>query len=133
MWKGPKEPYQYLRTVINKLINLSNWQNIKSDELLKKPITLSCLFHPEALLTSHKQDYARIHNVSMDELELDTAWTQSANGQSIILTGLLIEGALFDGRTLKPCSATSENVTNAPNCYLSWKVKVNHIQKNFNF
>ncbi|KAJ8926440.1 hypothetical protein NQ314_021229 [Rhamnusium bicolor] len=59
LWNGPTEPNQYLRTAVNKVINLSKWKNENIQELLSKPLNLSCLFHPEALLASHKQDFSR--------------------------------------------------------------------------
>lgn len=61
----------------------------------------------------------------MDELILKSNWKQQTDTSNIIvITGLLVEGALFDGYTLSPCLANSDSVSAVPNCYLGWVQKV---------
>ncbi|KAJ8984388.1 hypothetical protein NQ317_003536 [Molorchus minor] len=54
----------------------------------------------------------------MDQLMLQTSWRPTS--QSIILTEMLVEGGIFENGTLSFCTASSENIINAPNCYLNW-------------
>lgn len=126
-WKGPNDPNQYLRTVVNKAVNLSKWKNKSMQELMKEPMNMSCLFYPEALLASHKQDFSRAIDISIDELTLVTSWKPT--NQSLVLTELLIEGGLFENGTLKPCTPDSENINNAPNCYLNWVDKKHFLEE----
>ncbi|XP_074038391.1 dynein cytoplasmic heavy chain beethoven [Leptinotarsa decemlineata] len=122
-WNGPKEPIQYLRNAMNKIIGLSKWKNEKVKELLQKPFSLSTLFHPDAFLASHKQDFSRSAKVPMDELLLQTNWRSKHD--SVILTDLLVEGGIFENGALKHCSPNSENINTVPNCYLNWVEKKN--------
>lgn len=77
-----------------------------------------------ALYSFHSviDSFFRTVDISMDQLILKTSW--KATNQSIILTELLVEGGLFENGILKQCSANSENINNAPNCYLNWIDKV---------
>lgn len=67
----------------------------------------------------------RTQNCSIDTLSLKTNWKATAN-YSLVLTGLLIEGGILE-ETIKPCSKNSENITTAPDCYLSWVLEVSHL------
>ncbi|XP_018579489.1 cytoplasmic dynein 2 heavy chain 1 [Anoplophora glabripennis] len=127
IWNGPKEPNKYLSTIMNKVIQLEKWKNGNINELLRSPLNLSYLFHPEALIASHKQDFSRTVDISMDQLTLKTSW--KAANQSIILSELLVEGGLFENGILKPCSPNSENINNAPNCYLNWIDKKHFLEE----
>lgn len=59
----------------------------------------------------------------MDQLELESSW-KSPHKNHIILTELLVEGGLFEDTVLKQCLPHSESINPAPNCYISWKEKV---------
>lgn len=73
------------------------------------------------VITSHN---FRVLNVPMDELVLQSYWEKPSRDNYITVANLLIEGALFDGRKLHISDVNSENVNNAPDCYLSWTKQV---------
>lgn len=61
----------------------------------------------------------------MDQLVLRSVWKSSATGgNNLTLTGLLIEGATFNGNNLSASTATSENIDVAPDCNIVWMNKV---------
>lgn len=61
----------------------------------------------------------------MDQLVLRSVWKSSAmGGNSLTLTGLLIEGATFNGNNLAASTATSENIDVVPDCNIVWINKV---------
>lgn len=69
----------------------------------------------------------------MDQLVLHSSW-RSATDNNLTLTGLLIEGASFNGSNLTPCTSTSENIIVVPDCNIIWIDKVSLIeQKQLNY
>ncbi|RZC33069.1 cytoplasmic dynein 2 heavy chain 1 [Asbolus verrucosus] len=123
LWEGPKDPNRYLRSIIVKAANLEKLKDQKFDKILQNPLNLSTLLHPSAFLASYKQEFSRLSNISMDQLELESSWKPPTHKNYIILTELLVEGGLFEGNILKPCLPYSENINPSPNCYISWKEK----------
>ncbi|KAJ3658130.1 hypothetical protein Zmor_009888 [Zophobas morio] len=123
LWQGPKEPNKYLRSVVTKTANISKWADAKSATILQNPLNLSHFLHPGAFLASYKQEYSRLSNISMDQLQLESSWKAPTHKNYIILTDLLVEGGLFEGNMLKPCLSYSENINVPPNCYITWKEK----------
>lgn len=59
----------------------------------------------------------------MDQLILQTSW-HSSKSDSLVLSDLLIEGALIENRTLRECKSSSESINVVPNCYVNWVEKV---------
>ncbi|XP_030763708.1 cytoplasmic dynein 2 heavy chain 1 [Sitophilus oryzae] len=123
IWKGPKDPSSYLRAVLQRMTGISKWNTSNKSELLRKPVDLSFFFYPDAFLASLKQDFSRSGNIPLDNLTLQTKWRQNSN-PTVILSGLLIEGGLFENTVLKQCRNDSESVNTAPDCYLNWIEKV---------
>lgn len=67
----------------------------------------------------------RKNKTTMDQLVLHSIWKSSAkNPNNITITGLLIEGATFNGSSLTACTATSETITAVPDCNIVWMDKV---------
>lgn len=64
--------------------------------------------------------YYRKNKISMDELVLHSTWQSRLEEGNLTLTGLLIEGATFNGNNLVACAATSENVNVVPDCCITW-------------
>ncbi|CAG9863949.1 unnamed protein product [Phyllotreta striolata] len=118
IWHGPKDPIQYLKTFITKTANLSKWKDENVRNLLEKPLRVSALFHPEAFIASHKQDFAKANKIAMDELVLQTSWRPKSN--SLIVADMLIEGGSFESGVLNQSTPQSETYNNVPNCYLNW-------------
>lgn len=66
--------------------------------------------------------------MTMDQLILQTRWKSTTNKDALTLTGLLIEGATFNGNNLAPCTATSENINVVPNCSITWIDRVRKLR-----
>lgn len=64
----------------------------------------------------------REHKIALDELTMQTTWKNTPD--SIILEGLLISGALFDGILLSTCTSNTESINPVPYCYITWIQKV---------
>lgn len=56
----------------------------------------------------------------MDQLALQSTWKTVGNKGGVVLTGLLLEGATFNGTDLIPCTSTSENINVAPDGHIVW-------------
>ncbi|KAH1018946.1 hypothetical protein HUJ05_006621 [Dendroctonus ponderosae] len=129
-WNGPKDPTQYLTELLQKTDHLSIWNSKSIEELLKQPVKLSMFFSPDTFLACSKQGFARFSNVPLEELVLQTSWTSSSN-HALILSGILIEGALLENGVLVACKSNSESINLTPNCYLNWTEKDKLPQDNF--
>ena len=82
--------------------------------LLQKELDLSDLFNPDTFLGALRQLTAREHGLSMDELKFSNAWSRGGvTGAKlpIKVTGLLIEGATFDGVKLVDSSVQSPTLS----------------------
>lgn len=65
----------------------------------------------------------------MDELILQSNW-KGGSKEALQLTGLFIEGALFDGNVLRACLPNSETINPTPDCYIFCIPKVNQAKLN---
>ncbi|VDM76640.1 unnamed protein product [Strongylus vulgaris] len=142
LWLGPREPAEYLSTLIYKVddyqapeiyglpIECKQFQAKSVQELvsrseqpdfLKTPLNFSQLFRPGRLLNALRQVTARTKGCTMDDLRLSSAWESSYFGDDIAVQvkGILLQGALFDGQ-LRSTLASSPPVTNAPQLTLGW-------------
>lgn len=121
LWNGPTDPNQYLTSVMSKTAFIAKLKSIQDKNyLFQQSINLSLLFHPETFLTAFKQDISRESKIAMNELTLNTSWKPGNVNNIMTLSGLLIEGALFDGYILSPCSSNSQSINSAPDCYINW-------------
>ncbi|KAK6054420.1 hypothetical protein COOONC_08076 [Cooperia oncophora] len=95
--------------------------NPDKNDFRKTPVDFSKLFRPGRLLNALRQVTARSSGCTMDMLRLSSAWDASliANDISIQVQGILLQGALFDGK-LRDTVASSPPVTNAPQLTLGW-------------
>lgn len=70
-----------------------------------------------------RQQTARECNLSMDELKLVNSWSRGGISNSKIpakVTGIKMEGALFDGIKLSECSWDSPTYATTPTCTIAW-------------
>ncbi|KAK9747094.1 SacI homology domain [Popillia japonica] len=125
LWNGPSDPNKYLRYIIVKTVKIRNWQTEEINYFFSVPMNLSLLFNPETFLAAFKQHYSREHKIALDELTMQTTWKNTPD--SIILEGLLISGALFDGILLSTCTANTESINPVPYCYITWIQKKNAV------
>lgn len=121
LWNGPKEPAKYLKDLINKTITVSQW-NDNPATYYHHPMDISQLFNAETFLSAFKKQFASSKHLAIDELELKSHWKPKDG--SVCLTGLHIEGALFDGINLLPTSANSNSINPTPDVYITWEDKV---------
>ncbi|CAJ0594203.1 unnamed protein product [Cylicocyclus nassatus] len=122
LWLGPKEPAEFLSTLIYKAKSVQELV-LRSEQgnFLKTPLNFSQLFRPGRLLNALRQVTARAKGCTMDNLRLTSAWEASQFGDDIAVQvkGILLQGALFDGQ-LRSTLASSPPVTNAPQLTLAW-------------
>ena len=94
---------------------MQKWKALSDNgSLLQRELDLSDLFNPDTFLGALRQLTAREHNISMDELKLSNAWSRSSLAGAKIpikVTGILIEGAVFDGAKLTDSSAQSPTLS----------------------
>nr|WAW84826.1 cytoplasmic dynein 2 heavy chain 1 [Halisarca dujardinii] len=128
LWAGPGDPFTYLRSLVGKSLALAAWEErVRRGDLLSGGLDLSELFRPATFLNALRQQTARLHSVSMDDLKLVATLSGKNSLQGaklpVELTGLLLEGAAFDGRRLVPCRSDSPVSTVLPSCAVAWVPK----------
>lgn len=100
-------------------------QKIHQGQLLKGPLCLSDLFHPETFLNALRQKAARSLKYAIDELKLVSSFEQGkVNLQTgVALEGLWLQGCEFDGVKLvdiKESSGNSAELIHLPICNIAW-------------
>jgi len=90
---------------------------------MQTELDLSDLFHPETFLGALRQTTSRAYGVSMDTLELVNSWDRSGvSGAklSIRSSGIMLEGAMFDGQRLIASKHDAPTHATLPTCSLAW-------------
>ncbi|KAJ9578979.1 hypothetical protein L9F63_024918, partial [Diploptera punctata] len=127
MWEGPEEPVLYLRSLMARALAVQRWsQRSSQGTLLREPVDLSDLFHPDTFLSALKQQTRQEYGITLDELHLACSWSKSGLPGSRLpttLTALQLEGATFDGLRLLPNSSDSPSISLAPSCTVAWMPK----------
>ncbi|CAJ0943966.1 unnamed protein product, partial [Mesorhabditis belari] len=121
-WAGPRDPADYLTALVYRAKSTETlMKESKGGELLSRPVDLSQVLRPTALLTALRQKTARVRKIPMDELVLRSAWNAQLlqDHLSITVKGLLLQGAVFDS-VLKEVSASSAPYISAPALTLAW-------------
>ncbi|XP_024218673.2 cytoplasmic dynein 2 heavy chain 1 [Halyomorpha halys] len=122
LWNGPSNPLVYLQSVISKEENVdliyNSWrtENIVFD--------LSQLYNIERFFAALKQQAARYFNTALEDLFLHTSigkTTASIFEGSVVISGLLLEGAYISNNQLKENLEESPSVSLVPEILLSWK------------
>ncbi|GAB6032228.1 Cytoplasmic dynein 2 heavy chain 1 [Chamberlinius hualienensis] len=121
---GVQEPLHYLRMLMSKALAVEKMlTESQQGSLLSNPINIAYMFYPERFLNAFRQQTAREMKISLDELQLVTSWKKATNLQSkllLVLTGLYIEGCLFDGNILTECAHDSPSFTSVANVTIGW-------------
>ena len=96
----------WLKELVRRKKALSAWAR-RGDRLTEDPLDLSELFNPAVFLNAFRQQTARRIGVSMDGLQLASSWQRDdlkrrvkQRAQVVEISGLLIQGASFDGKAL---------------------------------
>lgn len=99
------------------------WVNrVKQGALLRSPVVLSDLLHPETFLNAFRQRSARQFKVAIDELKLVSSFENGKldKSASIALDGLYLQGCAFDGSKLSDIRGQSNEVLSLPSCNVAW-------------
>ena len=124
MWDGPEDPLVWLRFLVSKSLALSSWmERAKHQKLLQKPLDLADLFRADVFLNALRQQTAQQTQQSIDSLKFVCAWQPGALDSAALscrLTGLYLQGCLFDGRRLSPTERTSSSICEVPECTVAW-------------
>lgn len=104
---------------------MEGWQTQGTNLSPFKLLELSTPFRPAALLNALEQQACRTAGVALGQLQLASCWAGASlsssglagsvggkGGFSVGVTGLLLQGALFDGFTLQPV----QQVGRQPEC-----------------
>ena len=124
-WEGPEEPVKYCKAIVRRMVAVSAMmERVKQGALLAKPVRLEDFFHPETFLNALRQQSAREAGVAIDSLELVTSWdaAKSASVPGAFVDGLRLQGAVFDGRSLRDTAADAAPFARLPVARLSWLV-----------
>ncbi|KXZ45909.1 DHC7 protein [Gonium pectorale] len=137
-WEGPEAPMDYCRAVVAKALAIENhWQRCTQPGgggLLDGsggagPLELSSVFHPGTFLNALRQQSARSLGCSMDTLKPVTSWDagkmRAAAGAApvVLLGGMIMQGATFDGSRLSPVTAEAPAFRAIPPMSLAWLPK----------
>ncbi|KAG1684369.1 Cytoplasmic dynein 2 heavy chain 1 [Nymphon striatum] len=135
-WEGPDDPMQYMRQVIFKTNMIKDfYMQSDHDPSRQKNIDLSSFFHPDIYLSAVSQQVSREFQVPMDTLKLATNWKEHQDivgaRWMIRVSGLQLEGCMFDGNRLLETESDSPSVTTAPTCNIAFVTEENYA-KNVN-
>ncbi|RDD40688.1 Cytoplasmic dynein 2 heavy chain 1 [Trichoplax sp. H2] len=125
-WDGPEDPMQWLRALVAKTLALGTWvQKSESGSLLSESLDLAELFHPDTFLNALRQQTARGTKLSMDNLKLQCSWDGEIKGamHPVKITGLQIEGCIFDGSRFSDCQRDTSSISAVPDCKVAWVPK----------
>ena len=89
-------------------------------KLIEKGIEFGALLRPTALLDALRQQTARKLGLSIIELNLSFGFGEPKSN-SIYITDLSIQGAVFQGLKIAPMIKDGPVVTKCPNCYFIWE------------
>nr|BBC28429.1 cytoplasmic dynein 1b heavy chain [Yamagishiella unicocca] len=137
-WEGPEAPMDYCRAVVAKAVAIEgHWQRCQQPGgggLLDGsggagPLELSSVFHPGTFLNALRQQSARSLGCSMDMLKPVTSWDagklKAAAGAApvVLLGGMIMQGATFDGSRLSPVTAEAPAFRAIPPMCMVWLPK----------
>ncbi|KAI8810783.1 dynein heavy chain and region D6 of dynein motor-domain-containing protein [Cladochytrium replicatum] len=130
LWEGPLNVFTYIDQLFVKYLAIEKWRegllNQKSD-WFKSPRRLADLYNPAAFLNALCQKLAREEKVGLDSLFLVSSWNQKEleNGSipPLPISGLFVQGALFDGEQLVELSSEDPSFSTVPTLFVKWMSK----------
>lgn len=94
-----------------------------SHRLLKETLALSDVLRPLTFLNALKQQTARAAGVAVDTLRLECTWDKSVPrgaALSVIVSGLFLQGASFNGSQLQEVLSDSPSITALPSATIGF-------------
>ena len=124
-YEGPSKPMAYCTSICVKTGKLKEWKRaVKDGSLLKESVNLCHLFRPGTFFGAFKQQSARALRCSMDDLLLESSWDarRGVDGAElpIMVEGLLLQGAVFNGDFLTESASNAKEVCSAPTVVLGF-------------
>eukprot|EP00116_Pleurobrachia_bachei_P001833 sb/3462095/ len=123
-WEGPEAPIDWLRSLVSKTMALGGWvEKCNSGSLLSSPVDLSDLMNPGVFLNALRQESARRLGQPINNLVFMSQWGGSTIKKAVcpvMIEGLMIEGALYDGNSLVECQRDSPSCSPISNCTIAW-------------
>ena len=118
-YEGDAKPTAYCGSIVAKAVALKKWKKrARSGDLLNDPVDLSELFRAGTFLEAFRQQSAREQGVAMDGLVLASSWDarRSVPGAvlPIMVEGMLLQGAVFNGEYLTEPAPNAKEVVSAP-------------------
>jgi dynein heavy chain 2 len=128
LWDGPEDPVSWMNGVCRRRLALRTlFEKVGSGgsaSLLSSSIDLSELFRPRTFLEALRQLTAREMSLPLDALKLVAGTEKTALGgaRGIVarLHGIFLQGATFDGRTLRETSADAPEVEVCADISVAW-------------
>ena len=122
-WSGPYCAHQYLRVIIKKSLALSTWMNkFEQGILFESLIDLADLYSPISFFTALRQHISRAKSVSINDLNFVCQWRNERKSDlSLNVTGLRIEGCIFDGKQITQTNFDTPISSLLPPCYIGWE------------
>jgi len=120
-WEGPEKPQTWLRELARKRIAVMKWKSLSAKSaLLESPLALGDIFNPATFVNALRQQTARKLGLAIDRVKMIASWESEDKARSIIsrtsgcplpcvLTGMLLQGAIFQGRLKESPSDAAEN------------------------
>ncbi|KAK3929891.1 Cytoplasmic dynein 2 heavy chain 1 [Frankliniella fusca] len=121
-WDGPGSPLHYVRGLVTRAAAIQRWRDKALQERFwSEALDLSDLLHPDTFLSALKQQTARELKTPLDQLALDCNWTEPiGRGRNVRVSGVQLEGAIWNGRELSSCNESSPPSMTIPTLYIAW-------------
>jgi dynein heavy chain 2, cytosolic len=127
VWGGPETPVDFMHGVATRVTGgaaLSARHAVGGVIGRGEPVPLNHLFQPMALVSTLRQVCANRARISIDALTLTNAWdvadvTPQCTAP-LLVTGLMLEGAVCEGRDLRHVTRDSPAVTPLKPLVLAW-------------
>lgn len=125
-WEGPEKPQTWLRELARKRIAVMKWRSMSSkNTLLECPLALGDIFNPATFVNALRQQTARKLGLAIDRVKMIASWESEERARNIVsrtggcplpcvLSGMLLQGAVFQSRLKESPANASEN-SPAPN------------------
>eukprot|EP00898_Chlorokybus_atmophyticus_P001659 jgi/Chlat1/2494/Chrsp175S08714 len=130
VWEGAggnnkrKDPLAYMLGAVARLVAADAWAESARQGTLLAPgthLAVGQAYHPGRFISALRQHCARALKTPMDQLTFLTCWDPArAPGCSVAVSGMQIQGALFDGQNISDCNPDTPSFTPVPVVRVAW-------------